>query len=545
MLRKKSLFDDIFKLQSTAPELEDIDPEDPDDGSKAILVDGADETKDVGPSSLRRKAAIIDNDPRYKGKKASRKDLYSDGEDENGSDISDQSHSDSGQNLQHSEDSNSEEEIWDEESHESESGEEDINEQFHDDDEDDDDGDNDEKTNGYMDKEEAKVTAPSKSDDQEKGKAVQSQLAIWDQIIKTRISLQKILSLCNQLPLPDTWSHFAENEKFLHEASNAHSSVRKVASALLDVQKSVLYTKNRKCPSDNSDEEITSESEVEEDGETAGKPLSLDALDRDDQPMNESEEEESESEPDVKKEVNNLKRSKLKRKLNVEDVEDILSKEHKDFQTFRNDTLLKWDEKTRLANVKIKSKNFAAFEMSVLKQIEQVLVNRERLIRRIHQQRTAFKVLGCAETADTEKKEDNVPIDDDEDVEVEIKQARKSEIPLNREIIDDNDFYHVCLRDLIEMKQNEEMDPVTANQQWLEIQRLRNKQKKKVDTKASKGRKIRYNTREKLKNFMTPYDKSSWTDEQKDDLFKALFGGINIGDSEPVKKPKSSIIIGL
>ena len=82
-------------------------------------------------------------------------------------------------------------------------------------------------------------------------------------------------------------------------------------------------------------------------------------------------------------------------------------------------------------------------------------------------------------------------MDDDDDVELEMKQRSKQDVPVNPEVIDDNDFYHVCLRDFIEMKQNEETDPVMANKQWLEIQRLRNKQKRKVDTKASKGRKIR------------------------------------------------------
>ena len=42
------------------------------------------------------------------------------------------------------------------------------------------------------------------------------------------------------------------------------------------------------------------------------------------------------------------------------------------------------------------------------------------MIRRIHQQRSTFRVLGCPETADIDKKEDDVPIDDDEDVEVEV-----------------------------------------------------------------------------------------------------------------------------
>ena len=49
------------------------------------------------------------------------------------------------------------------------------------------------------------------------------------------------------------------------------------------------------------------------------------------------------------------------------------------------------------------------------------------------------------------------------------------------------------LRDLIERKMNyaESADPVAMGRQWLELQKLRSKVKKKVDTKASKGRKIR------------------------------------------------------
>ena len=49
------------------------------------------------------------------------------------------------------------------------------------------------------------------------------------------------------------------------------------------------------------------------------------------------------------------------------------------------------------------------------------------------------------------------------------------------------------LRELIERKMNytEGSDPTAMGRQWLELQKLRNKAKKKVDTKASKGRKIR------------------------------------------------------
>ena len=49
------------------------------------------------------------------------------------------------------------------------------------------------------------------------------------------------------------------------------------------------------------------------------------------------------------------------------------------------------------------------------------------------------------------------------------------------------------LRELIERKMSytEGSDPTAMGRQWLELQKLRNKAKKKVDTKASKGRKIR------------------------------------------------------
>ena len=87
---------------------------------------------------------------------------------------------------------------------------------------------------------------------------------------------------------------------------------------------------------DESDEEITSESEVDEDdSEQAGKPISLDALDKNGQPMEEDEEEEESDNETPQKETPNSKRSKLKRKLNVEEVEEILSTQHNDFQTYR------------------------------------------------------------------------------------------------------------------------------------------------------------------------------------------------------------------
>jgi protein AATF/BFR2 len=45
-----------------------------------------------------------------------------------------------------------------------------------------------------------------------------------------------------------------------------------------------------------------------------------------------------------------------------------------------------------------------------------------------------------------------------------------------------------------------------------------------VDTRASKGRKLRYTIHEKLQNFMAPEDRGAWGERQADELFGSLFG---------------------
>jgi protein AATF/BFR2 len=52
------------------------------------------------------------------------------------------------------------------------------------------------------------------------------------------------------------------------------------------------------------------------------------------------------------------------------------------------------------------------------------------------------------------------------------------------EVFDDTDFYHQLLRDVIDARGN------GGNEDWMEVQKQK-KAKKNVDTKASKGRKLR------------------------------------------------------
>jgi protein AATF/BFR2 len=90
------------------------------------------------------------------------------------------------------------------------------------------------------------------------------------------------------------------------------------------------------------------------------------------------------------------------------------------------------------------------------------------------------------------------------------------------QIYDDADFYGLLLKELLEQKSH---DSVAASSIDIGFQMRRdNKTKRNVDTKASKGRKIRYTVQEKLQNFMAPEMRATWEERQADELFGSLFG---------------------
>jgi protein AATF/BFR2 len=90
-------------------------------------------------------------------------------------------------------------------------------------------------------------------------------------------------------------------------------------------------------------------------------------------------------------------------------------------------------------------------------------------------------------------------------------------------VYDDADLYSLLLKALLEQA-SADIDTSTMSipQQWQLARQA--KTKKVVDTKASKGRKIRYTVHEKLQNFMAPEDRGEWGDRQRDELFSGLLG---------------------
>ncbi|KAJ5113157.1 Protein bfr2 [Penicillium angulare] len=101
-------------------------------------------------------------------------------------------------------------------------------------------------------------------------------------------------------------------------------------------------------------------------------------------------------------------------------------------------------------------------------------------------------------------------------------------------IYDDTIFYQSLLRDLVEQRMSSS-DAMTGGMDTLHqlpsrlpihpVTGMRNdKVKRDIDTRASKGRKMRFNVHEKLQNFMAPEDRGVWTMRARDEFFASLLG---------------------
>ncbi|XP_036380543.1 protein AATF [Megalops cyprinoides] len=332
------------------------------------------------------------------------------------------------------------------------------------------------------------------SDEVEKGKAVKNQLALWDQLLEGRIKLQKSLLIANQLPQPASFPEFKRRggPEFAAALKNSHKALKALQRSLLELQDELLH----QCP------------------DTRAVVLGETAASR-------SEDEEVHSDQEEEEETEEEARRPPKRKLEMSEYPDFMAKRFATFQPHRDATLQKWHDKTRLTMGKM-GKGFAAFDRNIVTQVEQVLMDKERLLRRTQTKRSEYRVLGRADAAAPAPAGPSV---EKEGEEVGLK-ANTHLKDLDEEIFDDDDFYHQLLRELIERKTSaaDPNDQVAMGRQWLAIQKLRSKIKKKVDTKASKGRKVRFHVHSKLVNFMAPIDHSSMSDDARTELYRSLFG---------------------
>lgn len=338
------------------------------------------------------------------------------------------------------------------------------------------------------------------SEEVEKGRAVKNQIALWDQLLEARIKLQKALLTTNQLPQPDVFPVFKDKggPEFASALKNSHKALKALLRSLVDLQDELLfqypdtrYLVSGTKPKPESEEEISSEDE------------------------------------ELVEEKKQQRRAPPKRKLEMDGYPSFMAKRFADFTVYRNRTLQKWHDKTKLASGKL-GKGFGAFERSILTQIDHILMDKERLLRRTQTKRSVYQVLGKPEPV-MQPVPESLPGQPETLPQAPANAHLKD---LDEEIFDDDDFYHQLLRELIERKTSslDPNDQVAMGRQWLAIQKLRSKIHKKVDRKASKGRKLRFHVLSKLLSFMAPIDHTTMNDDARTELYRSLFGQLNPPD---------------
>ncbi|XP_075874439.1 protein AATF [Nelusetta ayraudi] len=510
------------------------DPEDDDDeATKARVVDpfdedgGGDGDGDVAArlSALRKGSASLlsETDRRYVGKPVSRKQLLIEMEAEDEEEEEEDEEGSVGQQEDDDDDSMIEEEEEDDDVmdrdakdaellsqndsadvtfpqgvdfHKLTDGMDDLGVSDDDDDEDDgeeevegsDDGDDSDgsELDGGEDGGTVQTFSREKVDEEvEKGKAVKNQLTLWDQLLEGRIKLQKALVTANQLPQPQTFGEFKRRggAELAAELKNSHKALKALQRTLVELHDQLLYQnpETRLVTLGQGEEEEEEIMSSGDEGGGGGAP---------------------------------------KRKLEMAEYPDFMAKRFAAFQPYRDATLQKWHDKTRLTTGR-RSKGFGAFDRNILSQVEQVMLDRERLLRRTQTRRSEYRVLGKAEAPAAA-----IQQEEEEEQQQQQLKANAHLKDLDEDIFDDDDFYHQLLRELIERRTSasDPNDQVAMGRQWLAIQKLRSKIKKKVDTKASKGRKTRFHVHGKLLNFMAPVDHCAMSDEARSELYRGLFG---------------------
>lgn len=157
----------------------------------------------------------------------------------------------------------------------------------------------------------------------------------------------------------------------------------------------------------------------------------------------------------------------------------------RDAASWRETTLDKWSGKTQgvsTANLGKKLNNAASTHRPLVASINETLsYDQDRLIIRTRTPRSMAP--GCTE----------------------------AEHP---EIFDDADFYQLLLKTLVDRRMVDGGVGAGAGAiTWTTAMRD-SKKKKVVDTKASKGRKLRYQVQEKIQNFMAPLENNTWHEQQ-------------------------------
>lgn len=196
----------------------------------------------------------------------------------------------------------------------------------------------------------------------------------------------------------------------------------------------------------------------------------------------------------------------------------------------RSVILTKWSAKVQNSSGSnaINASKFKTINQSFEQQVINNLSDMNRLIKRTKLNRRQITPLGYnpSSISNGTSTKQNQDEEIDEDIPIQEQQSRKTKTEGSEidQIFDDEDFYRVLLNDLVD-KKVQSSDPTSGGVSiTLRSAQRANKLKNNVDTKASKGRKLRYHVQDQISNFETSRGGWKWNDDQIDEFFASLLG---------------------
>lgn len=479
------LLDEISKLTTPASELPDLEDE----------LDASSLVKPAGNRS-KKPSNFNFEEGKYAGAAVSRKEIFGDvseisglkGKEESGEDDDD--------------DVDDEDDVEDEDVEESdvEMEEETIPKgktrilEAMDSDEDDDEGvedEEDEEGDSGEDEEEEEesnlgmttLSLKDDSDKADKATSVLHQRQVWDDLTYSNIRIHALLNAMNQMPRGDARKNLLKTcdsttQKSLEATMENMAKLRdlmKTAAGFFDEKSGKEDSDDEEIP---SDEEILSNSEGEEEDE-------------------DDDVEESEGDEEIQKTSKNQEGTSLKSlKKNLSTLDSSIEK-------FRSATITKWYNRTKVLNSKsMNNTDFSVFEKgSVLGQIQKVLADEDKLLKKVQTNRSGKPRIGAPTTPES---------------------------ATDPEIFDDSDFYQLLLKQMLDSRNQmsqSSQDGADMTRSYMELQSMiGNKKKRDVSQLSSKDRKLKYEPIAKLINFYPSKPSvATWTHESRNELFKSLF----------------------
>jgi len=374
---------------------------------------------------------------------------------------------------------------------------------------------------------------------------MKNQVTWYSQLLNLRIRMQSLLNAANRLP-PDhdtisepnsTQSVTSVREQFESVDASVPSSfdrafetTSKLMEELMDLQHGLM----------KQNEKVFNTSEDNEDSDDAEHAHSKNAVPQFKgvsfymRPRNSKRKRsmDDDNDSDTSDDLSSLP-PEQRRSRKLDAYWTYLSNELDPFLTpIQNALINKWNLRTQMSAGNVSSvanlsagtdgkSNDASFKVinqSILSQIDSVLLDEERLIRRAQLYRSDGELLGRVGQAHKKLKkaqlkregaiDNDAGINDEDDfLDSHLLSGRHVE-EYDTFIYDDGDYYQSLLQEIIHASHSMEdaghADDMHNKELLASAAAARRKAKKNVDRNASKGRRLRYTVHPKLANFMAP-----------------------------------------